>query len=55
MTQIGRENYNAICDLVNFQKVAYDFTYYKMEYETDIPVLILSEAKSFIPVWKNFY
>ncbi|OAD57260.1 Mini-chromosome maintenance complex-binding protein, partial [Eufriesea mexicana] len=49
MTQIGRENYNAICDLVNFQKVTYDFTFYKMEYETDIPVLILSEAKSFIP------
>ncbi|KOC64346.1 Mini-chromosome maintenance complex-binding protein [Habropoda laboriosa] len=45
----GRENYNALCDLVNFQKVTYDFKFYKMDYETDIPVLILSEAKSFIP------
>ncbi|XP_076661260.1 mini-chromosome maintenance complex-binding protein [Halictus rubicundus] len=45
----GRENYNTICDLINFQKVTYDFKFYKMEYETDIPVLILSEAKSFIP------
>ncbi|XP_078040567.1 mini-chromosome maintenance complex-binding protein isoform X2 [Augochlora pura] len=45
----GRENYNVICDLINFQKVTYDFKFYKMEYETDIPVLILSEAKSFIP------
>ncbi|XP_043789595.1 mini-chromosome maintenance complex-binding protein [Apis laboriosa] len=49
ITQAGRENYNAICDLINFQKVTYDFKFYKIEYETDIPVLILSEAKSFIP------
>lgn len=49
LSQAGRENYNAICDLINFQKVTYDFKYYKMEYETDIPILILSEAKSFIP------
>ncbi|CAK9827937.1 Mini-chromosome maintenance complex-binding protein [Anthophora retusa] len=49
ISQAGRENYNALCDLVNFQKVTYDFKFYKMDYETDIPVLILSEAKSFIP------
>ena len=50
ITQAGRENYNAICNLVNFQKVIYDFKFYKIEYDTDIPILILSEAKSFIPV-----
>ncbi|KAK1123233.1 hypothetical protein K0M31_008865 [Melipona bicolor] len=49
ITQAGRENYNAICDLVNFQKITYDFKFYKVEYDTDIPILILSEAKSFIP------
>ncbi|XP_076764634.1 mini-chromosome maintenance complex-binding protein [Xylocopa sonorina] len=49
ISQAGRENYNSICELINFQKVTYDFKYYKLEYETDIPVLILSEAKSFIP------
>ncbi|XP_076398019.1 mini-chromosome maintenance complex-binding protein [Megachile rotundata] len=49
ITQAGRENYNAICDLVNFQRITYDFKFYKMEYDSDIPVLILSEAKSFIP------
>ncbi|CAD1477307.1 unnamed protein product, partial [Heterotrigona itama] len=49
ITQTGRENYNAICDLVNFQKVIYDFKFYKIEYDTDIPILILSKAKSFIP------
>ena len=49
LTPAGRENYSTICDLINFQKVTYDFKYYKMEYDTDIPVLILSETKSFIP------
>ncbi|XP_017880796.1 mini-chromosome maintenance complex-binding protein isoform X2 [Ceratina calcarata] len=49
ISQAGRENYNAICELINFQKVTYDFKYYKLEYESDIPILILSETKSFIP------
>ncbi|XP_076238488.1 mini-chromosome maintenance complex-binding protein [Calliopsis andreniformis] len=49
VTAAGRENYNTICDLINFQKISYDFKFYKMEYDTDIPVLILSETKSFIP------
>ncbi|XP_029047790.1 mini-chromosome maintenance complex-binding protein [Osmia bicornis bicornis] len=49
ITETGRENYNAIYNLVNFQRVTYDFKFYKMEYDSDIPVLILSEAKSFIP------
>ncbi|XP_053996434.1 mini-chromosome maintenance complex-binding protein [Hylaeus anthracinus] len=49
VSQAGRENYSTICDLINFQKVTYDFKFYKMEYDTDIPVLILSETKSFIP------
>ncbi|XP_057329438.1 mini-chromosome maintenance complex-binding protein [Microplitis mediator] len=45
----GKQNYQAITDLIKFQKISYDFKYYTMEYETDIPVLILSEAKSFVP------
>ncbi|XP_012274497.1 mini-chromosome maintenance complex-binding protein isoform X2 [Orussus abietinus] len=49
VTQSGRQNYAAIDSLIKFQKVAYDFKYYTMEYEVDIPVLILSEAKSFVP------
>ncbi|XP_043251882.1 mini-chromosome maintenance complex-binding protein [Colletes gigas] len=49
VSEAGRENYNTICELINFQRVMYDFKFYKMEYETDIPVLILSELKSFIP------
>ncbi|XP_033207989.1 mini-chromosome maintenance complex-binding protein isoform X2 [Belonocnema kinseyi] len=48
VTPCGRNNYNAINTLVQFQKVAYDFKFYPMDYETDIPVLILSTVKSFI-------
>lgn len=46
----GKKNYEAISELVEFQRVTYDFKYFTMEYETDIPVLILSEVKSFVPV-----
>ncbi|KAK2579582.1 hypothetical protein KPH14_010877 [Odynerus spinipes] len=49
VSQAGRQNYDAITNLITFQKVPYDFKFYTMEYDTDIPVLILSEAKSFIP------
>lgn len=46
----GKENYKALSDLLMFQKLTYDFKYYSMEYETDIPILIFSDVKSFIPV-----
>ncbi|XP_001600675.2 mini-chromosome maintenance complex-binding protein isoform X1 [Nasonia vitripennis] len=49
VSTFGRQNYGVITDLIQFQKLAYDFKFYTMEYETDIPVLILSEFKSFIP------
>lgn len=45
----GKENYKALSDLLMFQKLTYDFKYYTMEYETDIPILIFSDVKSFIP------
>ncbi|GAB1863759.1 Mini-chromosome maintenance complex-binding protein [Camponotus japonicus] len=45
----GKENYKALSDLLMFQKLTYDFKYYSMEYETDIPILIFSDVKSFIP------
>ncbi|XP_028045441.2 mini-chromosome maintenance complex-binding protein [Monomorium pharaonis] len=49
LTAIGKENYKALSDLLMFQKLPYDFKYYTMEYETDIPILIFSDVKSFIP------
>ncbi|XP_034951618.1 mini-chromosome maintenance complex-binding protein [Chelonus insularis] len=45
----GQLNYRAISDLARFQKLSYDFKFYALDYETDIPVLILSKVKSFIP------
>ncbi|XP_015110478.1 mini-chromosome maintenance complex-binding protein [Diachasma alloeum] len=49
LSQEGRKNYQAIDNLLTLQKVTYDFKFYTMEYEMDIPVLILSETKSFLP------
>ncbi|KAL0111920.1 hypothetical protein PUN28_013261 [Cardiocondyla obscurior] len=49
LTATGKENYKALSDLLMFQKLTYDFKYYTMEYETDIPILIFSDVKSFIP------
>lgn len=46
----GRKNYEAFASLISEQKVTYDFKYYTMEFQTDIPVIILSEVKSMIPV-----
>lgn len=50
LSPAGRQNYQAISDLIVTQKVNYDFKFYPMQYDTDIPILILSESKSFIPV-----
>ncbi|XP_011049516.1 PREDICTED: mini-chromosome maintenance complex-binding protein isoform X2 [Acromyrmex echinatior] len=49
LTATGRENYQALSDLLMFQKLKYDFQFYTIEYETDIPILIFSDAKSFVP------
>ncbi|XP_018304208.1 mini-chromosome maintenance complex-binding protein isoform X1 [Mycetomoellerius zeteki] len=49
LTATGRENYKALSDLLMFQKLKYDFQFYTIEYETDIPILIFSDVKSFIP------
>lgn len=49
VSQSGKKNYKAIDNLAKFQKVTYDFKFYSMEFEADIPVLILSEGKSLVP------
>ncbi|KAL6434497.1 hypothetical protein ACFW04_006111 [Cataglyphis niger] len=46
----GKKNYKTLSDLLMFQKLTYDFKYYTMEYETDIPILIFSDVKSFVPI-----
>ncbi|XP_011149707.1 mini-chromosome maintenance complex-binding protein isoform X2 [Harpegnathos saltator] len=49
LTVTGKENYKALSDLLIFQKLKYDFKYYTVDYETDIPMLIFSDVKSFVP------
>ncbi|KYN50624.1 hypothetical protein ALC57_17474 [Trachymyrmex cornetzi] len=49
LTATGKENYKALSDLLMFQKLKYDFQFYTIEYETDIPILIFSDVKSFVP------
>lgn len=46
----GVGNITALGNMITTQKVEYDFKYYKMEFDADIKVLILSEGKSLLPV-----
>lgn len=42
----GIQNLASLKHLLEWQKVEYDFQFYKMEMPADLPVLILSQAKS---------
>ncbi|CAL1371747.1 unnamed protein product [Linum trigynum] len=46
LNSVGIENARLLKDLVELQKVEYDFTYYKMEMAADVQLLVLSEGKS---------
>ncbi|KAG0600553.1 hypothetical protein M758_11G042700 [Ceratodon purpureus] len=43
---IGVQNLEVLKHLLQWQKVEYDFQYYKMEMPADVPVLVLSQGKS---------
>ncbi|CAG9793682.1 unnamed protein product [Diatraea saccharalis] len=45
----GVNNIAALGNMIQNQKVEYDFKYYKMNFDSDISVLILSEGKSLLP------
>ncbi|XP_013134505.1 PREDICTED: mini-chromosome maintenance complex-binding protein [Papilio polytes] len=45
----GVGNITALGNMITTQKVEYDFKYYKMEFDADIKVLLLSEGKSLLP------
>ncbi|KAF9811465.1 hypothetical protein SFRURICE_002834 [Spodoptera frugiperda] len=45
----GVNNIAALGNMIMTQKVEYDFKYYKMDFESDVSVLILSEGKSLLP------
>lgn len=46
----GVRSITALSNVIKNQKAMYDFNYYQMEFDCDIPILILSEGKSLLPV-----
>ncbi|XAR66020.1 hypothetical protein NMG60_11012059 [Bertholletia excelsa] len=46
LNSVGIENARLLKDLLELQKVEYDFQYYKMEMPADVQLLIISEGKS---------
>ncbi|KAL0341215.1 UNVERIFIED_CONTAM: Mini-chromosome maintenance complex-binding protein [Sesamum radiatum] len=46
LDSVGCENARVLKNMMDLQKVEYDFTYYKMEMAADVQLLILSEGKS---------
>lgn len=49
LTSQGLANLTALGNLITWQKAEYDFKYQKMEYDMDIPCLVLSEGRSMLP------
>lgn len=44
----GISSIRALAEVIKHQKLAYDFNYYQLEYDCDIPFFILSEGKSLL-------
>ncbi|KAF2902596.1 hypothetical protein ILUMI_03592 [Ignelater luminosus] len=53
LNESGVKAVSALADIIKHQKVTYDFNYFPMEFDCDIPILILSEGKSLLP--SDFY
>lgn len=51
LNQVGCLNIAALQTLIREQEMRYDFGYYPVTYDTNIPVLILSEGKSLLEVF----
>lgn len=45
----GVDALKSIADLINAQRLKYNFQFYEIEFDTDVPVMILSEGKSMLP------
>jgi hypothetical protein len=50
LNEAGINGVKALANAIKNQKTLYDFTYYQIEFDCDIPFLILSEGKSMLPV-----
>ncbi|KAJ3663854.1 hypothetical protein Zmor_008075 [Zophobas morio] len=49
LNEAGVAGVKAIASAIKNQKTMYDFTYYQIEFDCDIPFLIFSEGKSMLP------
>ncbi|XP_065091923.1 mini-chromosome maintenance complex-binding protein [Ochlerotatus camptorhynchus] len=49
----GVEAVQSIAHLIKTQKLKYNFQFYQLEFDSDVPVLVLSEGKSMLPT--NFH
>lgn len=45
----GVEAVQSIAHLIETQKLKYDFQFYQLEFDSDVPVLVLSEGRSMLP------
>lgn len=50
LDQVGVLNVQELANVIKAQRIHYDFKFYQMDYDTDIPVLVFSEGKSLLPV-----
>ena len=50
---VGVRNITALGNVVRWQKLEYDFSFHKQDFNTNLPVLILSEGRSMIQVHLN--
>lgn len=49
LNEAGLSNIKALSSCIKHQSLHYDFKFYPLEFDCDIPFLILSEGKSMIP------
>jgi len=49
LTAQGLANLTALGNVITWQRAEYDFKFQKLEYDTDLPCLVLSEGRSMLP------
>ena len=49
LSQVGVKNLTSLGNLISWQKLEYDFEFQRMEYETDVACLVMSEGRSMLP------
>ena len=51
----GLANLTALGNVITWQRAEYDFKFQKLEYDTDLPCLVLSEGRYAIPHLINYF